>query len=62
LYAFKRIYKNKEYLVIINLTDLEYKIDLPEKIEKVLTSYNENYHSKNKLYIPAFGSGIFKIK
>ena len=62
LYAFKRIYKNEEYLVIINLTDLEYKIDLPEKIEKVLTSYNENYHSKNKLYIPAFGSGIFKIK
>ena len=44
------------------MTDLEYKIDLPEKIEKVLTSYNENYHSKNKLYIPAFGSGIFKIK
>lgn len=62
LYAFKRIYKNEEYLVIINLTDLEYKIDLPEKIEKVLTSYNENYHSKNKLYIPDFGSGIFKIK
>lgn len=62
LYAFKRIYKNEEYLVIVNLTDLEYKIDLPEKIEKVLTSYNENYHSKNKLYIPAFGSGIFKIK
>ena len=62
LYAFKRIYKTEEYLVIINLTDLEYKIDLPEKIEKVLTSYNENYHSKNKLYIPAFGSGIFKIK
>lgn len=62
LYAFKRIYKNEEYLVIINLTDLEYKIDFPEKIEKVLTSYNENYHSKNKLYIPAFGSGIFKIK
>lgn len=62
LYAFKRIYKNEEYLIIINLTDLEYKIDLPEKIEKVLTSYNENYHSKNKLYIPAFGSGIFKIK
>ncbi|MDU2648569.1 1,4-alpha-glucan branching protein [Anaerococcus vaginalis] len=62
LYAFKRICKNEEYLIIINLTDLEYKIDLPEKIEKVLTSYNENYHSKNKLYIPAFGSGIFKIK
>lgn len=62
LYAFKRIYKNEEYLVIVNLTDLEYKIDLPEKIEKILTSYNENYHSKNKLYIPAFGSGIFKIK
>lgn len=62
LYAFKRIYKNEEYLVIINLTDLEYKIDFPEKIENVLTSYNENYHSKNKLYIPAFGSGIFKIK
>ena len=62
LYAFKRIYKNEEYLVIINLTDLEYKIDFPEKIEKILTSYNENYHSKNKLYIPAFGSGIFKIK
>lgn len=62
LYAFKRIYKNEEYLVIVNLTDLEYKIDLPEKIEKVLTSYNENYNSKNKLYIPAFGSGIFKIK
>lgn len=62
LYAFKRIYKNEEYLVIINMTDLEYKIDLPEKIEKVLTSYNENYNSKNKLYIPAFGSGIFKIK
>lgn len=62
LYAFKRIYKNEEYLIIINLTDLEYKIDLPEKIEKILTSYNENYHSKNKLYIPAFGSGIFKIK
>lgn len=62
LYAFKRIYKNEEYLVIVNLTDLEYKIDLPEKIEKVLTSYNENYSSKNKLYIPAFGSGIFKIK
>lgn len=62
LYAFKRIYKNEEYLIIINLTDLEYKIDLPEKIEKVLTNYNENYHSENKLYIPAFGSGIFKIK
>lgn len=62
LYAFKRIYKNEEYLIIINLTDLEYKIDLPEKIEKILTSYNENYHSKNKLCIPAFGSGIFKIK
>ncbi|MFR3737212.1 1,4-alpha-glucan branching protein [Anaerococcus obesiensis] len=62
LYAFKRIYKNEEYLIIVNLTDLEYKIDLPEKIEKILTSYNENYHSKNKLYIPAFGSGIFKIK
>ncbi|WP_236785547.1 GlgB N-terminal domain-containing protein [Anaerococcus ihuae] len=60
LFAFKRKGKNSEYLIIINLTDLEYKIGYLNKTKTVLTSFDENL--KNKSIIPAYGSGIFRIK
>ncbi|WP_049690890.1 GlgB N-terminal domain-containing protein [Anaerococcus jeddahensis] len=60
LFAFKRKSKNFEYLIIINLTDLEYKIKYLDKTKTVLTSFDENL--KNKNIIPAFGSGIYRIK
>lgn len=62
LYAFKRMYKNNEFLVVINLTDLDYNINFSQKTETILTSFKEISTKNNNLFIPAFGSGIFKIK
>lgn len=62
LYAFKRMYKNNEFLVVINLTDLDYNINFSKKTETILTSFKEISTKNNNLFIPAFGSGIFKIK
>lgn len=62
LYAFKRMYKNNEFLVVINLTDLDYNINFSKKTETILTSFKEISIKNNNLFIPAFGSGIFKIK
>lgn len=62
LYAFIREYKKEKYLVLINLTDLDYKIDLDFKFEKILTSFDGKYKEDDKIKIPAFGSGIFRIK
>lgn len=62
LYSFIRKYKKEKYLVLINLTDLDYKIDLNYKVEKIITSFDGKYKEDNKIKIPAFGSGIFRIK
>ena len=56
------MYKNNEFLVVINLTDLDYNINFSKKTETILTSFKEISTKNNNLFIPAFGSGIFKIK
>lgn len=60
IFAFKRKSKDSEYLIIVNFTDLEYKIDFLNNTVEILTSFDTNL--KNKNIIPAFGSGIYRIK
>lgn len=71
LYAYKRAYKNEEYLVIINFTDIDYQIKSPYNLEEVLNIDDLKYHGSGningkvtkgeEINIEAFGAGIFEI-
>ena len=71
IYAYERKYKNERFLVIVNFTDIEYKIRSPFDLEEVLNSNDLKYKGvgningkvkKNEeIHIDAFGSAIFKI-
>ncbi|WP_297280616.1 GlgB N-terminal domain-containing protein [uncultured Anaerococcus sp.] len=72
IYAYIREYKNEKLLVIINLTDIEYSVISPYRLEELLNtndlSYgasgniNGNIMKNEKIRIAAYGSAIFKIK
>ena len=72
IYAFIKEFDTKKYLVIINFTDIEYKIKSPFVIKEILNSENLDYGGNgningttNKGYfinIMPFASAIFKIK
>lgn len=72
LYAYKRTYKNKSYLVVVNFTDIDYQIEssfnLVELINTQDLSYrgsgniNGNISKGDTINIEAYSSAIFKIK
>lgn len=72
IYAFTREYKDKKLLILINITDLEYKIKSPYKLEEIINTDNLDYggsgningilDKKEYIQIMPFGSAIFKIK
>ncbi len=72
IYAYQRIYKNEKYLVLVNFTDIEYKIRSPYDLEEVLNTNDLKYKGtgningkierNEEIHIEAFGSAIFKIK
>lgn len=72
IYAYERIYKNEKYLVLVNFTDIEYKIRSPYDLEEVLNTNDLKYKGtgningkverNEEVHIEAFGSAIFKIK
>ena len=71
IYAYERIYKNEKYLVLVNFTDIEYKIRSPHDLEEVLNTNDLKYKGSGningkvekgeEIHIEAFGSAIFKI-
>ena len=72
IYAFTREYKDKKLLILINITDLEYKIKSPYKLEEIINTDDLDYggsgningilDKKEYIKIMPFGSAIFKIK
>ena len=72
IYAYERIYKNEKYLILVNFTDIEYKIRSPYDLEEVLNTNDLKYKGtgningkverNEEVHIEAFGSAIFKIK
>lgn len=72
IYAYERIYKNEKYLVLVNFTDIEYKIKSPHDLEEVLNTNDLKYRGTGningkvekgeEIHIEAFGSTIFKIR
>ena len=72
IYGFIRECKNDKLLVLINFTDLEYKIKSPYNLEELINTEdliydgNGNINGKvNKndfIKIMPFGSAIFRIK
>lgn len=67
VYAYKRIYKNEEFLVLLNLTDLDYKLDLTKTYWIVLDSRQSQgkkgqYQFVEKVELPKFSSLILKKK
>lgn len=64
LYAIKRLYKKKVYLLLFNFTDLSYNIKSPYNL-KLLLSTKENKKNigrEDDLKIDSFESLIFKIQ
>lgn len=72
IYAYERTYNNEKLLVIVNFTDIEYKIRSPHDLEEVLNSNDLKYQGTGningkvkkdeEIYIETFGSAVFKIK
>lgn len=72
IYAFIKEFDTKKYLVIINFTDIEYKIKSPFVIKEILNSENLDYGGNGNINgttnkgdfinIMPFASAIFKIK
>lgn len=72
IFSFIREFENKKYLVIINLTDIEYKIKSPFDLEETINSENLDYGGNGNINgttnkgdfinIMPFASAIFKIK
>lgn len=72
LYAYKRTYKNKVYLVVVNFTDIDYQIESSFNLDELINtqdlSYsgsgniNGNISKGDTINIEAYSSAIFKIK
>lgn len=72
LYAYKRTYKNKSYLVVVNFTDIDYQIESSFNLDELINtqdlSYsgsgniNGNIFKGDTINIEAYSSAIFKIK
>lgn len=72
LYAYKRTYKNKYYLVVVNFTDIDYQIESSFNLDELINtqdlSYsgsgniNGNISKGDTINIEAYSSAIFKIK
>ncbi|WP_394011455.1 GlgB N-terminal domain-containing protein [Anaerococcus cruorum] len=72
IYAFIKSYEKNKLLVIINLTDVEYKIPSPYKLEELInteslayqgsSNINGSINKNDFIKIRPFGSAIFKIK
>lgn len=72
LYAYKRSFKNENLLVVINFTDIDYKIESPYDLEEIINTEDLKYKgigningslSKGEsINIMPFGSAIFRIK
>lgn len=72
IFSFIREFENKKYLVIINITDIEYKIKSPFDLEETINSENLDYGGNGNINgttnkgdfinIMPFASAIFKIK
>lgn len=72
IYAYERTYKNERILVLVNFTDIEYKIRSPYNLEEILNTndlkYNGNGNINGKvkrneeIHLEAFASSIFKIR
>lgn len=67
VYAYKRLYKNEEFLILINLTDVEYNIDLINTYWVILDSdkpqdIKSQYKFVEKVKLPKYSSLILKKK
>lgn len=72
IYAYIRAYEENKLLVIINLTDVEYKIPSPYKLEELINTealaykgsgnVNGILNKNDFIKLRPFGSAIFKIK
>lgn len=72
LYAYKRSFKYENLLVVINFTDIDYKIESPYDLEEIINTEDLKYKgigningslSKGEsINIMPFGSAIFRIK
>lgn len=72
LYAYKRSYKKENLLVIINFTDIDYKIESPYDLVEIINTEDLKYKGSgningsikmgDSINIMPFGSAIFRIK
>lgn len=72
LYAYKRSFKNENLLVVINFTDIDYKIESPYDLEEIINTEDLKYKGSGNINgslskgesinIMPFGSAIFRIK
>lgn len=72
LYAYKRSFKNENLLVVINFTDIDYKIESPYDLEEIINTedlkykgignINRSLSKGESINIMPFGSAIFRIK
>lgn len=72
LYAYKRSFKNENLLVVINFTDIYYKIESPYDLEEIINTEDLKYKGSGNINgslskgesinIMPFGSAIFRIK
>lgn len=72
IYAYKRTYKNKAYLVVVNFTDIDYQIESSFNLDELINtqdlSYsgsgniNGNISKGDTINIEAYSSAIFTIK
>lgn len=72
LYAYKRIYKDEQLLVIINFTDIDYEIRSDYSLEEIINTESLEYKGSanvnglvnigEMINIKGFSAAIFKIK
>lgn len=72
LYAYKRSYKKENLLVMINFTDIDYKIESPYDLVEIINTEDLKYKGSGNINgsikmgesinIMPFGSAIFRIK
>ncbi|MDO4661757.1 MAG: alpha-amylase family glycosyl hydrolase [Tissierellia bacterium] len=70
VYIFKKIIKDKTYLIVLNLTDINYNIDIDMNLEEIINSDSIEYggfgningkiNKGEKIKISQFSSAIFK--
>ncbi|MDO5047708.1 MAG: glycogen-branching protein [Anaerococcus sp.] len=71
LYAYKKIYKDEVYLVIVNFTDLDYQIESPYDLDELLNTNDLRYGGSGNINgklkmgdlinLQGFSSAIFKL-